>query len=199
MKYVIALVMALMSATAALAQAYEIRSGDVLRIEVLEDPSLNQNALVGPDGRIAFPLIGTVAVGGSTIEQVQATLTERLSPNFAAPPNVFVALGSVAQQAPAAAGPVAPALIDVFVIGEAANPGRAQVEPGTTILQFFAQIGGFTNFAATKRIQLRRIDASGTEQVYTINYDAVERGGSLGRATVADGDVFVIPQRRLFE
>jgi polysaccharide export outer membrane protein len=64
----------------------------------------------------------------------------------------------------------------------------------------FAIMGGFTKFAAIKRVQLRRADASGSEQVYFLNYPAIEAGEiSGGRATLADGDVIVVPQRRLFE
>ena len=55
-------------------------------------------------------------------------------------------------------------------------------------------------FAATKRIQLRRVDASGTEKVYLINYKAIEDGSSRNGATVLqEGDVILVPQRRLFE
>jgi len=74
------------------------------------------------------------------------------------------------------------------------------VLPGTTVLQLFAQIGGFSRFAATKRIQLRRTDASGTEQVFAIDYEAIEEGRSQAGATVLrEGDVIIVPQRRLFE
>ena len=52
-------------ATQAMAQdGYRLRSGDTLRVEVLEDPTLNRAVLVAPDGRIALPLAGGPA-GGS--------------------------------------------------------------------------------------------------------------------------------------
>ena len=61
MKTLIALLAGfLLSAAPALAQdGYLIRAGDILQIEVLEDPSLNRQALVAPDGRITMPLAGT--------------------------------------------------------------------------------------------------------------------------------------------
>ena len=49
------------------AQGYSIRPGDRLRIEVLEDDSLNRSVLVAPDGRISVPLVGTVVAGGRTL------------------------------------------------------------------------------------------------------------------------------------
>jgi polysaccharide biosynthesis/export protein len=183
--------------------SYRIRPGDVLRIEVIEDPTLNRSVLVSPDGRIAMPLAGAVVAGGLPIESVQATLAAQLAPNFAAAPTVFVSIERLAEVRPSApaapAAPVAPLMYDVFIIGEAGNPGQMEVEPGTTLLQLFAQMGGFTRFAATSRLQLRRT-VDGRETVYQIDYDAIEAGQSNnGMVTVADGDVIVVPERRLFE
>ena len=182
----------------AAAQDYQIKSGDVLRIEVLEDASLNRSVLVAPDGRIALPLAGSLPVAGQSVEQVRAALTAALAPNFAATPTVYVAIDSVALQT--GGGPAVARTYDVYVIGQVNNPGKFTVVPGTTILQFLAEIGGFTDFAAVKRIQLRRADASGKETVYVLNYQAIVDGlPNAVNGTVAQGDVFVVPPTRLFE
>lgn len=171
--------------------AYQLRSGDVVRIEVLEDASLNQVLLIAPDGRVSVPLAGNVRVGGRTLEQAQAALTEALAPNFAQAPTVFVALQAQRPERPNQP----PRTIDVFVIGEAARPGRLAVTTDTIVLQLFADMGGFTRFAATKRVQLRR-----GEQIFTMNYKDIENGTSnAGMMRLQDGDVLMIPQRRLFE
>lgn len=183
------------SAGPADAQGYQIRAGDVLRIEVLEDANLNRTVLVAPDGRISVPSAGTLRAAGNTVEGVQRTLTTRLEGNFAAPPNVFVSLERLAERQPRVnTGPAAPRTISVYVMGEAAKPGKLEVEPGTSVLQMFAEMGGFTKFAATKRIQLRQ-----GETIRKLNYPNIESGGAAGRITLRDGDVIVVPQRRLFE
>jgi len=191
----------LMTVSGAVAQdGYRIQSGDVLRIEVLEDPTLSRAALVTPDGRISLPLAGNVMARGRSVEQVQSELADRLAKNFAVRPNVFVSLQSLAERA--ASGAIAAQdLISVYVLGEAARPGRLDVEKGTTLLQLFAQMGGFSDFAAKKRVQLRRTDPqSGKETIYNFNYKMMERGESNSGSTVmTDGDVVVIPQRGLFE
>lgn len=182
-------------------EAYRIRSGDVLRIEVLEDTTLNRSVLVSPDGRINLPLAGSVQAGGNTVEAVQNALTAQLAPNFAAAPSVFVSIEQLAERTPAGPSVAAAApVINIYVLGEVENPGKIEVSPGTTVLQLFAEVGGFAPFAATGRIQLRRVNASGTEQIYALNYDAIEAGTSPnGRTTLLEGDVIVVPQRRLFE
>jgi polysaccharide export outer membrane protein len=174
---------------------YSIQPGDVLRIEVLEDPSLNRDALVLPDGRVSLPLAGLIQAGGRSIDSVQADIAGRLAPTFAAAPNVFVSMARLAPDDILGAGGAAVAdTISVFLMGEAASPGKVEVEPGSTILQALAQAGGVTNFAATKRLQLRR-----DGKIYPLNYKALETGGSGFDSAVADGDVIFIPQRRLFE
>ncbi len=103
------------------------------------------------------------------------------------------------EDAPAAAAPE-PITYAVYVLGEANQTGVVEVEPGTTVLQVFALMGGFTNFAATKRVQLRRVDSHGQEAIYVLNYDLMEQGLSPNaRVHVLDGDVIVVPQRGLFE
>lgn len=177
------------------AQGYQIRAGDVLRIEVLEDASLNRTVLVAPDGRITVPSAGSLRAAGNTVEGVQRSLTTRLEGNFAAAPNVFVSIERLAERGPVLPrGPVEPETISIYVMGEAARPGKIEVEPGTSVLQMFAEMGGFTKFAATKRIQLRQ-----GETIRKLNYPNIESGGAAGRITLRDGDVIVVPQRRLFE
>lgn len=180
------------------AQDYRVRSGDVLQIEVLEDATLNRSAIVLPDGQISLPLVGSIRAAGRSLAQVQEDLTARLAPNFATPPTVFVTLDALAERLPPIEIPEV--TIDVYVLGAANTPGRVDVRKGATLLQALAQAGGLSPFAAKKRVQLRRVDKSGTEQVYNFDIDAIERGASGGGATrLVRGDVIVIPQRKLFE
>lgn len=197
---VIGIVLALLTATAATAQTdYRLRPGDQLRVEVLEDSTLNREVLVLPDGSISFPLAGAVTAGGSTTTDVAAALARALAPNFATAPNVSVSVSALGT--PSASSGGSTRTIDVFLMGEVNGPGRIEVKRGTTLLQALALSGGFTKFAATKRVQLRRTDAkTGEQTVYVINYRAVENGESnVGNSVLADGDVIIVPERRLFE
>lgn len=189
---IFAVCVALMSAVSAWAQAgYQIQPGDQLSIEVLEDPSLNRQVLVLPDGSFSFPLVGRVGAAGQSPQSVQNTLANGLAPNFATTPSVFVSVANLSPNTVYGSTSV----VDVYVMGEVNTPGRIEVERGTTLLQFLAESGGFTRFAATNRIQLRR-----GGRTYVFNYRALEKGAVLSnQTTLADGDVIVVPQRKLFE
>lgn len=182
-------------------EGYLIRTGDVLQIEVLEDPGLNRSTLVAPDGRITMPLAGTFSVAGKSVEAVQGDIAALLAGNFAAPPNVYVSLQQLAAPRASSNGAAAPATMDVYVMGQVGSPGKVAVTRGTTMLQVIAQMGGFSDFAATKRIQLRRVDKkTGAEKTYIFNYKALENGESAGASvTLSDGDVVIVPTRKLFE
>ena len=187
----------------AAAQGYAVRPGDVLQIEVVEDPDLNRSVLVTPDGSFSFPFAGSVDARGRTVTQIRDELIQDLSGAFAAPPTVFVSVSRLAEREPVlptTAAPFEEPTIDVYVTGEIANSGLIRVAPGTTILQVIAQAGGLTRFAADGRIQLRRTDpAAGRTQAYLFDFDG-RRAGTISPATVlAEGDVVVVPERRLFE
>ena len=200
--FVTALVACVALAAPASAQSgYQIKSGDVLQVEVLEDPSLNREVLVLPSGEFSFPFAGTVRAGGRTVGQVQSSIASGIASNFAGPPNVFVSVRSLRPKEPRRAGSSAPATMDIYLLGEVNSPGTKAVAPGTTFLQALAQSGGFSQFAAKKRIQLRRSNrATGEQTLIKINYRALANGAALRRDVVLqDGDVILVPERRLFE
>lgn len=201
MKKIILTVWTLMAAifvtTEAMAQdGYRIRPGDILAVEVVQDPNLDREVLVLPDGSINFPFTGAVQAGGLTTAQVQAQIAQGIAPNFAVQPSVFVNVRQVGT--PTATGR---RVIDVFFLGEVNGPGLQEVPRGTTLLQGLALGGGFTNFAATSRIQLRRTNRhTGESSIVTLDYRALSDGGILRNDPVlADGDVILVPERRLFE
>ncbi|MEX0340638.1 MAG: polysaccharide biosynthesis/export family protein [Arenibacterium sp.] len=178
---------------------YKIKPGDVVRIEVLEDSTINRESLVLPDGRVTVPLAGTVRVGGRSVDEVRADVAGKLAGNFATEPTVFVSLVQLGEAQPSRGGG-APSRMSIYFLGEVNAPGVVEVRSGTTLLQAIAQAGGFSRFAAVKRVQLRRTDRNGQQQVYTFNYNDVLAGKtSIGATRLASGDVIVVPPRRLFE
>ena len=196
----LAIVVSLAAATMAAAQAgYQIRPGDVLSVEVLQDPSLNREVLVLPDGSISFPFAGNLPASGRTTGQIEGLISQGIAENFVDAPSVFVTVRQITP--PVATGSSAPATIDIYFLGEVGSPGVASVPRGSTLLQALALGGGFTNFAAQQRIQLRRTNAhTGETSVAVINYRAISNGAMLSSDPVlADGDVILVPERRLFE
>jgi polysaccharide export outer membrane protein len=195
--FVLTLIAIFVASIAAAQDGYRVKAGDTLSVEVLEDPQLNRALLVTPSGTISFPFAGTLTAAGRTTDQIAANIADAIASNFATSPNVFVSVQSVA---PSAAGPATAATIDVFILGEVNNPGTVSIERGTTFLQALAQSGGFTRFAATKRVQLRRYNpATGQSAASIFNFRALSQGAAFNDFPMADGDIILVPERRLFE
>ncbi len=198
----------MMLATPASAQdsGYVLRPGDVIQVEVLEDPSLNRSTLILPNGSITFPQAGTLAAAGRTPDQLRTALTNALAGGFASPPTVYVSVASIAQPKVADTVvngvPMLGPTMNVYVLGEVSAPGLKKVEPATNLLQFLSQAGALSKFAAERRIELHRRNLqTGREDVYLFNLKRT--GGMEGRISgltqLGDGDVIVVPQRGLFE
>ena len=194
----LAAILALLAAATLVAaqSTYKIRSGDSLQLEVLEDANLNRSLLVLPDGSVSVPLVGSLPAAGRTLADVRGAIIAGLAPNFAAAPTVFLSVGQVAR----ATGSGKARTIDVFLMGEVANPGKMQLKPGTTLLQALAENGGLTKFATNKRIQLHRDDGTGQQVAYQFDYRAATTtAGPRTPIKLRLGDVIIVPPRRLFE
>lgn len=171
---------------------YTQAPGDRIEINVLEDPSLNRQALVRPDGKISMPLAGTVEAAGRTPEEVQSLIRARLAKDFIEPPTVTVSLLGVGLEE------FRPSF---YVLGEVAQPGRYALdeEKPLTVLQALSLAGGLDVFAARKRIQVRRYAAE-DDTLHLFNYDALESGKELPPPFfLKDGDVIIVPERGIFE
>ena len=48
-------------------QPYELDVGDVLKVESINSPNLDREALIQPDGAITLPLLGQVPAAGHTL------------------------------------------------------------------------------------------------------------------------------------
>lgn len=180
---------------------YFLKEGDVIEVTVREDPGLNRRLMIGPDGKVNMALAGVVIAAGNTVEAVQNDIFRRLQSSFVADPTVTVSL--VALGAGDASGLLGgDGALDsktIFVMGRVARPGPYSVDRSIGVLQALSLAGGFDDFAATKRIQVRRTE-NGQETVHLFNYDDVE-DGELAQSNIEllDGDTIVVPKRGLFE
>src|SRR6478672_4526435 len=114
MRIILAIVLTLVSWTAASAQA--LRAGDTISISVYQDPKLDRQALVGPTGMISFPLAGQIRAGGLTPAALENVLKSRLKGRFAEEPDISVSLVALK-----------PEDVDlkpkIFITGEVLRPG----------------------------------------------------------------------------
>ncbi|MEL7415549.1 MAG: polysaccharide biosynthesis/export family protein, partial [Pseudomonadota bacterium] len=179
--------------------AYLIQRGDRLGVQVLEDPGLNSQALVRPDGRISLPIVGAIRAAGRSPEQLSATVRDRLASNFRQPPNVTVSLLATAPREILPPEQEEIEVMRVFVLGEVARPGALELLDETSALQALALAGGLGRFAAEDRIQIRSTQPDGQEILRIFDYEALIDGAvQTAPIMLSDGDVIMVPERGLF-
>ncbi|MDA8307027.1 MAG: polysaccharide biosynthesis/export family protein [Deltaproteobacteria bacterium] len=159
---------------------YRIAPGDVLSISVYGEKAMNEpDLVVRPDGKVTFPLVGDIAVGGETTARVKRELDEKLHkyiPEAVATVSVK-ALGS----------------LQYYVVGEVNKPGMFDVSTPVTVLQALALAGGLTIFADDKHIEIVR-NRSGKVTKLPFDYKQVVKGKNLNQNIVLRrGDTVVVP------
>ncbi|MES2606899.1 MAG: polysaccharide biosynthesis/export family protein [Pseudomonadota bacterium] len=128
-------------ATALLAQdnaGYTLALGDVISINVFDEPDLSQDrVLITDTGKIPFTFLGEVQATGRTVLQVQEAIADGLKPDYLVEPKVSV---SVVEYRP------------FFLTGEVEEPGSIPYQPGLTLRQAIPIAGGLTERASEGRI-----------------------------------------------
>jgi polysaccharide export outer membrane protein len=140
---------------------YVIGVGDSLQVTVWRMPDLSSGAVVRPDGIITMPLIGDVAVAGSTPTQVREALKKRFA-EF------------VKDETAAVTVAITSASSYRFVVsGNVARAGIFSSNYYVSVSEALAMAGGPNQFASTDQILLIRMDGPGKFRQIPINYDAI--------------------------
>lgn len=158
---------------------YVIGPGDMLYISVWKDESLTRQAVVLPDGKIAFPLVGQLPAAGRTVAELTTDMEQKLE-RFV--PGVTLSI--VVQQVNS---------LMVYVIGKVNNPGRFLLNSDIKVLQALAMAGGLNPFAKRGDIKIFREAGGGTKILY-FDYDKVTGAEEVRQdIRLRRGDVIVVP------
>lgn len=129
------------------APVYKLDSGDKVRVTVYGEQSVNGEYSVGPNGDIALPLIGNVAAKGRTIDELNATISQKLASGYLLDPRVTIEVLSYRPY---------------YILGEVSRPGQYPYASALSIDQAIATAGGYTYRASKSKVFVRR--AGGAEE-----------------------------------
>lgn len=160
--------------------AYTVNPGDVLEINVWKEEGMLQDILVGPDGRISFPLVGNIKVGGLSLEGIERAISNKLS-RYLSDPVVTVSAKQLLGN-------------KVYVIGQVNKPGEYLVNRYVDVMQALSMAGGMTVFASVNDIVILRRDSNGKQTAIEFEYGELEDGDELEQnIMLKTGDVVVVP------
>ena len=155
---------------------YNVGPGDQLVVQLFGSQNRTLRLTVGRDGRINFPELGPINVGGQTFVRVAAELEQRVAQQMIGV-RASVAMGDTRS-------------IRVFVMGEANRPGSYTVSGLGTITSALYAAGGLKPFGSLRDIQLKR---GGAVMRRLDLYDLLLRGDTSDDAKLLSGDVIFIP------
>jgi protein involved in polysaccharide export with SLBB domain len=155
---------------------YVVGAGDQLTVQLYGSTNRNLKLVVSRDGRISFPELGPINVGGRSFQSVKDDIEARVSRQMIGV-RASVAMGDTRS-------------IRVFVMGEANRPGSYTVSGLGTITSAIYASGGVKEIGSLRDIQLKR---NGAVVRRLDLYDLLLHGDTSDDAQLRTGDVIFIP------
>ena len=118
-----------------------------------------QQYLVDNEGRINFPVLGTLKVGGLTKSQAEQLIVQNLKPYIKEIPIVTVRMANY----------------KISVLGEVARPGTFTItNEKVNLLEALAMAGDMTVHGVRDNVKLIRETATGKQEIITLNLNKTE-------------------------
>lgn len=159
---------------AVLASSYKLGAGDLVKIQVYQEPDLSLDVRIDSSGEISYPLLGTVSVAGLSPGELESHLIGRLKGPYLISPSVTV---SIEEYRP------------FYVNGEVEKPGSYSFQPGLTIDRAISIAGGFTERASKDSISVIHDQSSLSKK-----NNKVEKESVVLSDNVFPGDVITVKQ-----
>ena len=156
---------------------YVLQPGDTINVNFRYTPEMNDEVVIGYDGRASLKAAGTVQAAGLTLPELQSEVT-RASAGRLVDPEIAITVKDFDRP-------------HIFVAGEVNTPGRLELRRPTTALQAILASGGPKDDAALGRVLLfRRIDAD-TAEVHVLQL------GRYNARSRAKNDMLLQPEDML--
>ncbi len=163
---------------------YRLQVDDVIRFQIYNQQDLAAVLLIGPDGNISAPFIGTIKAEGLTTGELEQVLAEAYKTKLGIrDPIVSVTIDQYRR-------------VRSTITGQVNNPGVYDMRPGDTIITLYTRGGGQMRDNSTdlRRATLRR---KGTTEVIPIDLYAMLVNADMSQNyEVQDGDELIVPEEQ---
>lgn len=161
---------------------YKISPTDLVNLTVFQQPDFDRTMRITQNGTISLPLLGTLKIGGLSVTEAEALLSEKLK-EYVKNPQVTLFIKEYSNK-------------KIFILGEVKTPGSYELpaESKLTVLEAVTMAGGFTPIAAPDRTKVIRT-VEGKNQSFTIEVSAItKRGEKQKDIQLEPNDVVFVPQ-----
>ena len=155
---------------------YLLGPGDEVRLQVWGPVDFNTSLVIDRNGQVNIPKVGVLTLAGVAVRDLESTLRSHLGKTF----TNFQASASMGRLRG----------IQVYVVGQAQQPGTFQVSSLSTLVNALFVSGGPNANGSMRNIELKRAGKT----ISTLDlYDFIARGDKTRDVPLMSGDVIVIP------
>jgi len=155
---------------------YLLGAGDEIQLKVWGPVDFSTSLTIDRNGQVNIPKVGVLTLAGVAVRDLETTLRSQLG-------KVFTNF-----QASATLGRLRG--IQVYVVGQARQPGTFQLSSLSTLVNALFASGGPSANGSMRNIELKR----GGKTISTIDlYDFIARGDKSRDLPLMSGDIIVIP------
>ena len=166
-----------------MAEEYCMNAGDHVSIRVMGHDDLSSTYIVRTDGKIEYPLIGTVEIEGKTVGELTGELKERLA-EYIVNPLLTINVTKMGGTR-------------VFVLGEVRDAGLHELTKSHRALDAIGAANGFTGRAAKKKVYLIR--NGDKNNIQFLNFNAYLKKGDVSQNPVLhEGDCLYLTSNHKF-
>ena len=167
--------------------AYRFYPGDSFEVSVHSAPELSRTVEIGPDGRVALPLISDLMVAGRTDREIGDTIARAYAQNVLVNPMVEVRRAGLGPQ-------------NIIVGGEVNAPGLVEMTGPIGALEAVMLAGGFQNTAARGDVVVLRRAPGGDMMMRTVNlHDALRARQGADNIQIRRHDIIFVPRSTVAE
>ena len=166
---------------AATSPNHVLAANESIQIKVFNEPELDTSVRIAEDGKITFPLIGEVALGGLTIQKASELIRDRLSKRFLVNPQVSISLVEMNRRL-------------FTVLGQVQRPGtyRFPDHGSLSLVQVVGIAGGYTRLASPSRIIVKRLNG---DKVFKLDGKRMASDAGTKPFIIEGGDIITIGER----
>lgn len=164
---------------------YLLGPNDLIRITVYGNEDLATETRISDSGKISFPLLGEIEVGGLSVGEAENLIERLLSDQgYVRDPQVNIAVQEYRSH-------------EVAVLGFVNNPGRYALDTATTVTQLIALAGG-VNPQGDDRTIVTRVRNGKTYREELNLKELLEEGKATEDIVAEAGDVIFVPRAPVF-
>ena len=159
---------------------YRLQPYDLIDVDIYSEEDLHKPARLGADGTALLPLVGSVKLGGLTVTEATALITQKYAAGFVKNPNVLITVLEYRRAT-------------FSILGQVVHPGTYEIPEGAhvTIIEAISEAGGYTQTAAENAVSVKRMTHDSI-QIFKVKAADMALSPAVVPFEIKPGDTIVV-------